>query len=179
MPYATVSPHTVTASPDLARTRRKIMNIVCSGAWFDHCMAEFDAGRLKDRKRPDHALDRAKIYPPGGSPRRGGHRTLMRRCGQCKHRWFPPYYLRNCGVCEDCIAALQAPLTDEKTHVPSTESPSAVTFRLLEHYQIRLSEPRLPAEDEATLKRQIADYHRRQPEPEASLTAPTNTKKHV
>ncbi len=179
MSRATVSSHIVATPLDLARTTRKILNIVCSGAWFDRCRAEFESGRLKDRKRPDHALDRATIYPPGGSPRPGEHRSLMRRCVQCSHRWYPPQYLRSGGMCEDCIAALCVPLTDEKTHVRSTESPTAVTFRLLEHYQIRLIEPRLPAEDEATLKRQIAAHHRRQSEPKASFTSTTNTKKHI
>ena len=60
---------------DQARLRQKLRRLVCSAAWFDRCWAEFDAGRLKDRKRPDHALDRAEIYPPGGSPRPGLPRT--------------------------------------------------------------------------------------------------------
>ena len=163
---------------DQARLRQKLRRLVCSAAWFDRCWAEFDAGRLKDRKRPDHALDRAEIYPPGGSPRPGLHRTLMRRCAECGNRWVPPQYLRNGMICEDCVAARSAPVTDEKTHVRSTESPTAETLRVLEHYQIRLVEPRLPTEDEATLKRQIAAFVRRQTKQNPSFGLTENTKKH-
>ena len=163
---------------EMARLRHKLCRLVCSAPWFDRCWAEFDANRLKDRKRVDHALDRAEIYPPGGTPRRGVHRTLMRRCKLCTHRWHPPQYVRSCGICEDCIAARQAPLTDEKTHVRSTESPTSETLRLLEHYQIRLVETRLPAEDEASLKNQIAAFLNNPCQRNASLRPLENTKKH-
>ena len=178
MSHAAAPSQTASARLEIFRLRRKLWQLVCSADWFDRCRAEFEAGRLKERKRPDRALDRAEIYPPGGAPRRGQHRSLMRHCSHCGQRWIPPQYLRGSGMCEDCVAAINVPVTDEKTHVSSTQSPTAETLRLLEHYQIRLVEPRLPAEDEATLRRQIADYQRQHP-PTASFTPSKNTKKHV
>ena len=126
--------------------------------WFDRCWTEYTDHRLKDRKRVDYALDRSDVYPPGGSPRIGEHRTLMRRCQLCADRWYPPQYLRGHGVCEECAAAMDVPLTDERTHVPSSSSPTANALRHLEHYRIRLVEPRLPAEDDASLRQEIARY---------------------
>jgi hypothetical protein len=160
-----------------ARAHRQLRRLVCSAPWFDRCWAEVAGGRLKDRKRLDHALDRAAIYPPGGSPRAGQHRTLMRRCRQCGGRWHPPQYLRGCGLCEDCVAAIDAPLTDERNHVSTTASPTAEVLRQLAHHQVRLAEPRLPAEDEAALKREIAAYLRLHPDA-ASFMPLKNTKKH-
>ena len=177
MSHAVAVMPTVSTRLEVSRLRWKIGQLVCSAGWFERCWGEFDSGRVKDRKKPDHALDRAEIYPPGGSPRRGQHRTLMRRCSHCDRRWMPPQYVRGSGMCEDCAAGMDVPVTDEKTHVYSPESPTAETLRLLGQYQIRLIEPRLPAEDETTLRRQIADYQRRHPP--TSFSAPSkNTKKH-
>ena len=177
-----VSPSPVTA-PDAAavsRVQRKIRKLVCSAPWFEVCWAEYRGGRLKDQKRADHALDRAKIYPPGGAPRRkaaGQPRpTLMRRCAACTGRWYPPQYIKGCGLCEECAAAVGVPVTDERTHVPSTHSPTAEALRRMEHYQTRIVESRLAAEDEASLRREIVEHTPRRP---GNRAAPLkNTKKH-
>ena len=162
----------------ISRLQRQIHRLVCSAPWFDRCWAEVAAGRLKARKRLDAALDHALLYPPGGASRPERHRTLMRRCGGCGARWYPPQYVRGCGICEDCAAALDAPRTDERTHLPSTESPTAEALRQLAHYQVRLVEPRLPAEDEASLRREIAAYQCRHQDTRGSFAPIKNTKKH-
>jgi hypothetical protein len=142
---------------DIHRLQQFLRRLVCSAPWFDRCWSAFsgDDRRARPAKRPDDALDRAAIYPPGGR-----RRTAMRRCIACGSRWYPPQYVRaRSGLCEDCVAARQlpdGPPTDERTHVPSTQSPTAVAMRQLGYYRIRLVEPRLPAEDEASLRREIA-----------------------
>jgi hypothetical protein len=112
-------------------------------------------GRARSTKRPDNALDVAGIYPPGGR-----RRTAMKRCIACGSRWYPPQYVRTrSGLCEDCVAARQlpdGPPTDERTHVPSTQSPTAVALRQLGYYRIHLIELPLAAEDESSLRREIA-----------------------
>ena len=153
MPVLTPPRKPVVAALETARLRRLIWRMVCSASWFDRCWALQAAGRLRDLRRPDHALDRAAVYPPGGT-----HRTLMRRCLFCKGRWQPPYYLNQRGVCDDCAAAIGLPVTDERTHVRSTESPSARALQQLEHLRVRLIEPPLAAEDEASLRREIAAH---------------------
>ena len=152
-------PKTVTPSAiDLLRIQRRLWKLVCSAHWFELCRAEFVAGRLKERRRPENALDRAGLYPPGGRPRAGRRGTLMRRCITCYSRWQPPYYVGSGGMCEDCSAAIGVPLTDERTHVSTTSSPSAEVFAQLQHYQVRLIETRLLEEDEASLRREIAAH---------------------
>jgi hypothetical protein len=149
---------------EIARVQDRIRKLVCSSPWFDRCWEEFAEGRLKDRKRIDHALNRAEVYPPGGIPRRGLHRTLMRRCILCGGKWLPPQYVRGCGLCEDCAADFDAPaVTDERTHVSTPGSPIAEALRAMEHYQVRLTESPLAAEDEASLRAEIDAYLREHP----------------
>jgi hypothetical protein len=143
---------------DTHRLQQLLRRLVCSAPWFDRCWSAFNNGddrRARPTKRPDDALDRAAIYPPGGR-----RRTAMKRCIACGSRWYPPQYVRTrSGLCEDCVAARQlpdGPPTDERTHVPSTQSPTAVAMRQLGYYRIRLIELPLAAEDEASLRREIA-----------------------
>jgi hypothetical protein len=163
---------------DLLRLRRQVLRVVCSAPWFDRCLAVLMARRLKPRNRPDLALDIAGVYPPGGAPRSSRPRpTLMRRCKSCGCRWYPPQYVRQCGLCDDCAAALDAPFTDERTHRTSTESPSAVAFQQLGSSRAHLVELRLAVEDEPSLRREIAGHLRQSPAGGSSI-AVKNTKKH-
>ena len=163
---------------DLLRLRRQVLRVVCSAPWFDRCWAQLIARRRKPQSRPDLALDHAGLYPPGGVPRpRRPHPTLMRRCKSCGSRWYPPQYVRQCGLCDDCAAALDAPFTDEHTHRTTTESPSAVAFQQLGYSRVHLVEMQLAAEDERSLRREIA-RHLRQSAAGRSFIASQNTKKH-
>ena len=173
------SPHRAVSALQLARMKAQLQRLVCSAPWFDHCWNALGAGRSSAIKRVDDALSRKLLYPPGGRRCPGVHRTLMRRCKGCKIRWLPPQYVRGCGLCEDCVADLQAP--PSAPHVPggATESAMAETLRQLAHYQVRLVEPSLPAEDEASLRREIDAYLALHPEASTSLTPTINAKKHV
>ena len=131
--------------------RERIGELVCSEPWLEVCSAELidsDPGR----RRPAKRLDRKGIYPPGGR-----HLTKMVHCSACGKRWYPPNYVGQ-DLCLDCAAGQDVPLTDERTHVTSTSSPTAIAFRQMELYHIRLIEPQLAAEDEASLRKQIAEY---------------------
>jgi hypothetical protein len=141
---------------DVLRLKQLLRRLVCSAPWFDRCWSEFTDGRVRrSTKRPDVALDQARIYPPGGR-----RRTAMKRCIACGSRWYPPQYLRACNrLCEDCAIAATlppGPATSERTHIPSTQSPTAQAMRQLGYYRIRLVELPLAAEDEASLRREIA-----------------------
>jgi hypothetical protein len=163
---------------ELLRLRRQVLRLVCSAPWFDRCWAVLIARRLKPIGRPDLALDYAGLYPPGGAPRPGRpHPTLMRRCKSCGCRWYPPQYVRQCGLCDDCAAADGAAFTDERTHRSSTHSPSAVAFRQLASGRVHLVEPPLPAEDERSLRQEIARHLRQNPAHRSSIASKI-TKKH-
>jgi hypothetical protein len=160
----------------VARLQQQVRRLVCSAPWFDRCWSAFVAGDLRNTNRADHALDRNQLYPPGGV--RG---TAMRRCVSCGSRWYPPQYVRAaCGLCDDCAAALQlsGPETDERTHVPSTESPSAVAFRQIGYFRVHLVQQRLAAEDESSLRREIRDFRRRAKAAGRSCRSAKNTEKH-
>src|SRR3982751_5966120 len=91
---------------EIARLQRDVRRLVCSAAWFDHCWAQVAARKIRAKGRIDHALDRARLYPPGGAPRPAAHAgraaadhpTLMQRCAACRSRWYPPQYVRGCGL---------------------------------------------------------------------------------
>ena len=142
----------------IARMQAGLWRLVCSASWFDRCWNALGKGRLQVVKRVDDALSQSGVYPPGGRRKRGEHRTLMARCKSCKTRWMPPQYVRGCGLCEDCVAGMEAvPEHGSWEEVPA-ESSMARTLRELEHYQVRLVEPSLPAEDTASLRREIDAY---------------------
>ena len=151
------------------RLQQLLRRLVCSAPWFDRCWSELADSRAKCLKRPENALDYSGTYPPGGR-----RRTAMRQCAQCRSRWYPPQYVRRCnGLCEDCAIALSLPPgspTDHRSHVPSTQSATAKASHDLGYYRIRLIEARLPAEDEASLRREIAAA--------ASVTSRNYTKNH-
>lgn len=177
---------TVTESPkssrpepapiEIIRIQRQIRRLVCSASWFELCWRALQEGKLPAAGRVAVALERIALYPPGGTHRPGKRRTLMRRCKQCEKRWYPPQYIRGRGLCEDCIAGLDAPRTNEVTHVFSTVSPTAEAIRRLEVCKIHLAQPRLPAEDEASLRREIETYLLLHPEQRGSYVPIENTK---
>jgi hypothetical protein len=162
----------------ISKLQRQIRRLVCSAPWFEACWSAIAVGRVKARQRLDVALDNALLYPPGGSPRAATHPTLMKRCKRCGGKWYPPQYVRGCGICEDCSAAENLPLTSERNHVSSTHSITAEALQQLGHYRVRLVEPRLAAEDEQSLLKEIAAYNRRASAPKTSFAHPNNTKKH-
>lgn len=139
----------------LLKMQRAVRRVVCSSPWFDACWHALIAGRLRATQRVDVALDKAAIFPPGGT--RSRHPTAMRRCRACGSTWYPPQYVvTSSRLCLDCLAARSAPYTDERTHVPSTSSPSAAAIQAIAHRKQRLIELPLAAEDEASLRREIA-----------------------
>jgi hypothetical protein len=140
------------SSVELLRMRRRVRELVCSEQWLEACWASLVAAGVSATLKPSGYLDRTGVYPPGG--RRG---TRMVHCHACGKRWYPPHYVQ-VDLCLDCAAGQNVPITDEQTHVSSTSSPTAIALRQMEMYHVRLIEPRLAAEDEATLRRQIAEH---------------------
>jgi hypothetical protein len=161
---------------EVIRIQRQIWRLVCSASWFDCCWNVLRVGKLRAGGRVGVALERVGLYPPGGTHRVGKRKTLMRRCKQCEKCWYPPQYVRGCGLCEDCIAGLDAPRTHEVTHVFSTASPTTEAIRRLEVCKIHLTEPRLAAEDEGSLRREIEVYLLSHPEDRGSYVPLENTK---
>jgi hypothetical protein len=158
---------------ETARFRRQLWGLVCSSPWLDRCWGYLvDAPRAG--KRVDHMLSRAAIYPPGGA---GPGRTRIKRCMGCGVRWYPPQYVRGCGLCEECVAAMQVPNEPPSGNGDGAlSSPTGEAMRQLERLQVRLVERRLPAEDDASLRRQIAEYLARHPQD--VFMRSKNTKKH-
>ena len=143
-------------SIDVFELRSRIAGLVCSDPWLEVCWEAVCFGGTAAGERPEAYLERNAIYPPGGRRKRG-----MRRCVECGGRWCPPYYVAEEGaVCVDCSVGHGLVVTDEKTHVSSTSSPTAVALERMESLRIRLVESRLAAEDEASLMGEIADYKR-------------------
>ena len=134
------------------RLRRRVLELVCSSAWLEVCLEVIGAAGESSGGRPGKILDRAAVYPPGGR-----RRTGMVHCRSCGKRWYPPNYVAM-ERCLDCVAGDGVPVTDERTHLSSTSSPTAIALREMEMRKVRLIEMRLPADDEATLRRQIADF---------------------
>ena len=142
------------------RARGQIGEVVCSGPWFDFCFTHVADGAVAPA-RAAKDLARLELYPPGGTARDGEHRTLMRRCASCGQRWYPPQYVSPHAVCEDCQIEKQevrGPLTDHRTHISSTESPTAIALMAMQQRGVRLVQRRLLEDDEGALKRQIARY---------------------
>ncbi len=157
MPPTSLSPLALT------RLTRDLRRVVCSAPWLDVCLAAIESGRIRPNQRIAASLDKARLYPPGGCPRPHTHRTLMRHCHHCGHKWYPPHYLHHKNgprFCEDCIAAAAVPYTDERTHTSTTASPSAAAIHELGLRRQRLIELRLPADDMASLRREIAAFQR-------------------
>lgn len=162
------SPRTASSRKSLTpleslRARGQIGQLVCSGAWFDFCFVQVAGGGVA-AARAAKDLARLGLYPPGGPARAGEHRTLMRRCRRCGGRWYPPQSVSRDAVCEDCqleAQEIRGPLTDHRTHVSSTESPTAVALMAMQQRGIRLVQRRLVDDDEAALKQQIARYMNR------------------
>lgn len=167
----------IPSKTDIDRVRREIRRLTCSAPWAERCWVEL-AANSRLPKRVDQVLDKAELYPPGGAPRRGRRGTLMRRCADCGVTWYPPQYIRRGRLCDDCAAAVGQPVTDEKTHVSSTSSPTAIALRDLAYFNLRLTEPRLPAEDNRSLRAVVANFKRRQ-KGRSSSSHPRNTEKHV
>jgi hypothetical protein len=139
-------------SLETMRLRRRVLELVCSSAWLEVCLEVLRQAGESSGARSGKILDRAAVYPPGGR-----RRTCMVHCRSCGKRWYPPNYVAM-ERCLDCLAGDGVAITDERTHVSSTSSPTAVALREMEMRRVRLIEMRLPAEDEATLRRQIAEY---------------------
>ena len=153
---------------------RAIARVTCSVNWLEHCaisVQEMEAKRARviAPGMVVQELDLAAIYPPGSNRCGSEDRTRMKRCLRCgggmgcSGRWFPPQYVHTSGVhalgiCEDCLEAshICMPETDESTHETSTSSPSTMALLAMEEYQVRLSESRLPPEDEQSLRQEIA-----------------------
>jgi hypothetical protein len=157
-----------------ARMRRQVGRLVCSSAWLERCLTYLTEAPVK-LKRVDHVLARSEIYPPGGAGRGG---TRMKRCAGCGVRWYPPQYVKGCGLCEDCVAAMEAPIASAgRSDDRALSSPTGEAMRQLERLQVRLVECRLAAEDEHSLRRMIAEYLAGNPE--GSSGSSKNTKKHI
>ena len=138
---------------EMDRLRRQVARVVCSAPWFARCWGEVAGRRLRGGAA---ALDRGGVYPPGGR-----RRTRMRQCERCGVMWYPPQYVRAEGAetrCEDCAAGEGVALTDERTHVTSSSSATVMALPLLAFFRVRLVEPELPAEDERSLRREIAEF---------------------
>ena len=140
---------------------RAIALVTCSATWHAHCalrLKEIEAHRSRIIKPTAvvRALDHAAIYPPGGKHHLTG--TRMKRCRYCGYRWYPPQYVHDSGICQDCLEAshIALPETDELTHEMSTSSPTTMALLAMEEYQCHLTESRLPPEDEQSLLREIA-----------------------
>jgi hypothetical protein len=162
MPVVASKPSAVAAVSPSAE--REIRRIVCSAPWFDACRAALASGRVRATKQVAVCLDRGGLFPPGSSKvaSRGRPGTLMRRCANCGSRWYPPQYISSTsGVCQDCAAAADVPYSDERTHVSSTHSPSAAAIHALALRRERLVELRLEADDEASLRAEIAAHSKR------------------
>ena len=149
---------------------RAIARVTCSVNWLEHCtmlVAEMEARRARviAPGAVVQELDLAAIYPPGSNRLGCDCRTRMKRCRRCGSahngcggRWYPPQYVHASGICEDCLEASHThkPETDESTHETSTSSPTTLALMAMEEYQVRLTESRLPPEDEQSLLREIA-----------------------
>src|SRR5947209_7817982 len=113
---ATITPPSPIA---LLKMQRAVRRVVCSAPWFDACWQAIATGRIRATQRLEVALDKAAVFPPGGT--KSPHPTLMRRCRDCGSTWYPPQYVaRASNLCQDCLAAAAAPYSDERTHVSST-----------------------------------------------------------
>jgi hypothetical protein len=155
---------------DVFRVRQRIGALVCSQPWLDVCWDAVCCGGATAGERPEGFLDHHTVYPPGGR-----RRTRMRRCRRCGGRWFPPQYVAGeAEVCMDCMAGDDVPETDEKNHVSTTSSPTAVALQRLEQMKIRLIEMYVPSADEASLRREIEEFQRA----EAGRLTHANTTKH-
>lgn len=75
----------------------RILAIVCSEWWADHCRSHILNGRTPYHPQESlrGALRDRGVYPPGGK------HTRMRRCKGCR-RWVPPGCVDARRVCLDC-----------------------------------------------------------------------------
>jgi hypothetical protein len=140
---------------DLLAVRQQVAAIVCSSSWLEVCWDAVCCGGDAAVRDPEWFLRRHTVYPPGGVSRRRG----MRRCTSCG-RWCPrPYLATEERVCQDCVATLGIEVeTDERTHVSTTSSPSAIAIRRMEALRVQLVAARLAPEGEAALVREIATF---------------------
>jgi hypothetical protein len=62
--------------------RNKVLRVVCSEPWGEHCVGEVVRGRVARKDDQAKELRRKGVYPPGGLL------TGMVRCSCCRH-WTP------------------------------------------------------------------------------------------
>jgi hypothetical protein len=66
----------------LRHLRNKVLRVVCSEPWGEHCIGEVVHGRVARKDDQAKELRRKGVYPPGGLM------TGMVRCCRCQH-WTP------------------------------------------------------------------------------------------
>lgn len=66
----------------LRHLRNRVLRVVCSEPWAEHCISEVVRGRVHRKEDQAKELRRKGVYPPGGNA------TGMVRCTDCGH-WAP------------------------------------------------------------------------------------------
>ena len=124
-----------------ARLRAQLRQSAPSEPWVEAQFKTFEDRDPEGRAIVCYWHD-PQVFPPGGQ------RTAMVRCPKC-------------GVLTPPVAMEGGACLDHADHDSWGPSPSAVTIRQLQFYNLRMEESVLPPEDEASLRKEIHAHRRR------------------